>query len=147
MIPPQLTRESGVATDTPTVRPGVKAFVRSSDSVLLVRESRADGTSFWTLPGGGVCPNETPTQALRRELAEELRCPCVVGERLGLVWYAHRTRRKTVSQYTVRVCHLWTRPRPARTEGITDVTWARPGECPTRTLPQVRALLDRQLGQ
>jgi 8-oxo-dGTP diphosphatase len=47
--------------------------------LLMVRErgrsltGRHDGREYWTLPGGGIQPGETPEQAVMREVAEETR--------------------------------------------------------------------------
>ena len=44
---------------------------------------------FYEFPGGKTEPGETPEQALRRELREELSAEIVVGERLEETWPAH----------------------------------------------------------
>ncbi len=57
---------------TPRLRPAVRALVVDpADRVLLVRFDFPD-RQLWTAPGGGVDPGETPLQALRRELVEEV---------------------------------------------------------------------------
>ena len=56
--------ESGYATPKIDVR----GAVFDGDRVLLVRE-RSDGR--WTLPGGWADVNETPRQAVEKEIAEE----------------------------------------------------------------------------
>ncbi len=49
-------------------------MIDTNDNVLLVRFHwpglGTDG--FWACPGGGIDPGETPVEALRRELREEL---------------------------------------------------------------------------
>jgi ADP-ribose pyrophosphatase YjhB (NUDIX family) len=55
--------------NAPRVRVGV--LVRRQNRVLLCRQEKP-GREYWLLPGGGVEGGETLTQALRRELAEEL---------------------------------------------------------------------------
>nr|WP_283241424.1 NUDIX domain-containing protein [Mobiluncus curtisii] len=44
---------------------------------------------FYEFPGGKTEPGETPEQALRRELREELSAEIIVGERLQETWPAH----------------------------------------------------------
>jgi len=129
------------------IRSGVKALVSTSGSVLLVQEYHSDGTPFWTLPGGGVGPLETPGDALVREVREELHCDCVVGEPLETVWYAHTIRTGTFSRYVVMSCRLCERPEPASSEDVAAVRWVGPDECPPRTIPQVRNLVERRLDE
>ena len=59
-------------TDGLRIREAVRALVIDDDErVLLVRFEFPTAT-VWALPGGGVEPGETPLDALRRELHEEL---------------------------------------------------------------------------
>jgi 8-oxo-dGTP diphosphatase len=116
--------------------------VTSSDRVALVRERHADGTPFWTLPGGGAHPGESLADTLGRELAEELSCRCAVRGSRGVFWYVHRTRDRTVSVYTVCECALISRPSPSALDGVEAVRWVDPSTPPVRTLPAVRTVLD-----
>ncbi len=50
-------------------RASVKAFVYDADGKVLAVKENGDK---WSLPGGGVDHGETPLEALKRELAEEL---------------------------------------------------------------------------
>jgi len=49
----------------------VSALLRWNDRILLCRQEKP-GKEYWLLPGGGVDGGETLTEALRRELGEEL---------------------------------------------------------------------------
>jgi 8-oxo-dGTP diphosphatase len=60
------------------VRPRVAAVTVRDDRVLMVRERGADeegrhlGQEYWTLPGGGIQPGESPDSAVGREVMEEV---------------------------------------------------------------------------
>jgi len=57
----------------PRERPAVRAVVVDADGrTLLIRWDRPHGSSFWVSPGGGVEAGESNTDALRRELVEEV---------------------------------------------------------------------------
>lgn len=53
------------------------AVIIRGDQLLMIRQrgtspsGRHDGQEYWTLPGGGIQPGETPQQAVMREVAEE----------------------------------------------------------------------------
>jgi 8-oxo-dGTP pyrophosphatase MutT (NUDIX family) len=50
-------------------RVSAKAVIVREGKILLVQETE----KWWSLPGGGIDHGETVTQALQRELAEELQ--------------------------------------------------------------------------
>jgi 8-oxo-dGTP diphosphatase len=124
------------------VRRGVKALVTSSRGVLLVRERHADGTPFWTLPGGGAHAGESLETALRREIGEELRCRSLVGGAVASFWYAHRSLHRTASVYAVLDCALVGTPTPAPGE-VAGADWVRPSALPATTIPGVVAVIER----
>jgi ADP-ribose pyrophosphatase YjhB (NUDIX family) len=49
----------------------VSALLRWQERILLCRQEKP-GKEYWLLPGGGVDGGESLTEALQRELAEEL---------------------------------------------------------------------------
>lgn len=124
------------------IRRGVKALAATPRGVLLVRERHADGTPFWTLPGGGAREGEPNAATLRRELMEELRCRCAIRGVTGSFLYVHRTLYRTVSVYTVFRCTVLGAPSPAADE-ILDARWFRPADMPPTTLPGVVAAVER----
>jgi 8-oxo-dGTP diphosphatase len=60
-----------------TDRKRAAAVIIRDGLLLMVRErgtgpaGRHDGQEYWTLPGGGIQPGETPERAVMREVAEE----------------------------------------------------------------------------
>lgn len=63
---------------TVVVRERVAAIVERGGAVLMVRQRAKDqsgrhlGPEYLTLPGGGVEPDESPVNAVEREVAEEV---------------------------------------------------------------------------
>jgi 8-oxo-dGTP pyrophosphatase MutT (NUDIX family) len=55
----------------------------AAGAVVLVKPSYKDG---WDLPGGIVEPGESPADAVRREVVEELGCALPVGRLLTVDW-------------------------------------------------------------
>jgi 8-oxo-dGTP diphosphatase len=134
----------GEATDVSMAaqyRHGAKALITTDDAVLLVKEYHSDGTPFWTFPGGGVRPEESLTDALYRELEEELNChEVVIGDQTGHVCYAHHSCSGIVSLYTVFECQPLSEPTPNGAEGVAASRWVRSDALPHNTLPQVESM-------
>lgn len=133
---PRLTRD----TET-LLRYGAKAVITVSERVLLVKETHQDGSPFWTLPGGGLERNETPSTALRRELLEELGCHIAIERERTAVWYAHSSCEQ-LSRYRVFDCRLRSPPKPNSTQGILDYQWVREDDFPATTLPLVPYVIE-----
>jgi 8-oxo-dGTP diphosphatase len=124
-------------------RRGVKALIRTDESVLLVKERRVDGSVFWTLPGGGLQAAESAHAGLRRELSEELDCEIVVHDWTGRICYAHHSRDGVVSTYDIYDCCVASSIDADRAEGILEARWVESEAVPARTIPQVRCLIER----
>lgn len=60
--------------------PVVTAMMRKGDEVLLgLRPEGHNLAGYWEFPGGKVEPGESPQEALRRELEEELGIEAEIG--------------------------------------------------------------------
>ena len=59
-------------TGTLRIREATRAVVLAPDRHVLLVRFEFPQASRWALPGGGIEPGETPVDALRRELAEEV---------------------------------------------------------------------------
>ncbi len=68
----------------------VAALVRDGTRILMSRR-RADQPmpNLWEFPGGKVEPGEAPTDALAREVREELGCEVAVGRVHEVVFHAY----------------------------------------------------------
>lgn len=76
--------ETTGTTTAPKRRIHVVGAVLVRDGKILAAR-RGDGMSLagmWEFPGGKIEAGETPQEALRRELEEELRCRAEIGERV-----------------------------------------------------------------
>jgi mutator protein MutT len=74
------------------VRISTAAIVIREGRILVLRRSTGSIAGRWEFPGGKVDPGESPEQALRRELWEELGVNAVVREELARASFTHRSR-------------------------------------------------------
>jgi ADP-ribose pyrophosphatase YjhB (NUDIX family) len=71
-----------VVAERPTIRVG--GFLQHEGRILVVKQGRGE-ERYWLLPGGGVRFGETLSEALRREIDEELGLRVAVGRLLAIV--------------------------------------------------------------
>jgi 8-oxo-dGTP diphosphatase len=102
----------------------VGAVILSDGKVLCARRA-APGTlaGYWEFPGGKVEREETPRDALVREIDEELRCEVVVGAEIEST---HHEYDFATILLTTFYCDL-TAGQPHLTDHD-DVRWCTPSE-------------------
>lgn len=127
-------------------RMGAKALFTADGELLLIEEGRDDGSSFWTLPGGGVSPGESLRASLRREINEELQCQATCGIPVGTCTYEHTTFGDVTTVYTVFECTLVSQPMANGDEDILTFEWVAPTELPGELLDPFDTLI-RELRQ
>ncbi len=63
------------------------AVIISKGRVFATQRGHGEWKDFWEFPGGKIEPGETPREALRREILEELDTVVAVGRKLITVEY------------------------------------------------------------
>lgn len=93
------------------------------DGQILVSQRRADQSLplSWEFPGGKIEPGESPTQALQREIEEELGCSITVGEVEDVVFYAYETFDLIMPVYWARLSAGTPQARQ-----VAQVAWVSP---------------------
>ncbi len=65
----------------------VAAIIHDGDRIFTTQRGYGDWKDFWEFPGGKIEPGETPQEALKREIKEELTVDIEVGELIDTVEY------------------------------------------------------------
>ena len=81
----------------------VAAIIRKGDEIFATQRGYGDFKGGWEFPGGKIESGETPQQALKREIKEELEAQIEVGELLHMVEYDYPTFHLTMHCF---VCTL-----------------------------------------
>ena len=63
----------------------VAGIIRQGDRIFATQRGYGEFKDWWEFPGGKMEPGETPRQALRREISEELDADVTVGGLLKTV--------------------------------------------------------------
>ncbi len=109
----------------------VAAVIVRDGRVLL--SQRAEGSHLalhWEFPGGKVDGGESPPQALRRELAEELGVETAVGEPFAFNWHDYGEKRVLLLTYLAHI--VGGEPKAL---GVKDLGWFDRGEVASLRLP------------
>jgi 8-oxo-dGTP diphosphatase len=102
----------------------VAALVRDSAGRILLSRRRADQPMplFWEFPGGKVEEGESPTEALAREVAEELGCAARVGRIDDVVFHRYPEFDLLMLVYA---CALDGEPRAVE---VAELAWVAPAD-------------------
>jgi len=80
---------------------GVKCILECNGEILLIKNTY--GYKFWTFPGGGVHKNETLSEAVKREVNEEVGIKLDHIEFIGDFLATNQFKRDTVYCFTAKI--------------------------------------------
>lgn len=109
-------------------RTGLAAFVVILDAAGRVLLAEREDGAGWNLPGGGVDPGESPWDAARREVREEVGVEVELLRLAGL--YHVPDRPALVFSFEARILS----GEPRALEETLAVRWCDPADLPPRTL-------------
>ena len=69
----------------------VAAVIRDGDKIFATQRGYGDLKGGWEFPGGKIEEGETPQEALKREIMEELDTEIAVGELIDTIEYDYPT--------------------------------------------------------
>jgi 8-oxo-dGTP diphosphatase len=120
----------------------VVAALIEQEGRVLVAQRRADQTQplAWEFPGGKVEPGESPSQALVREIEEELACSIEVGAVVDVVFFAYDTFDLIMPVYRATI-----RAGMPVARQVAAVAWVARVELPTLAFTPADVPLARRL--
>ena len=65
----------------------VAAIIVDGERIFATQRGYGDWKDYWEFPGGKIEPGESPEEALRREIREELDTEICVGKKLTTIEY------------------------------------------------------------
>ena len=81
----------------------VAAIISADGKVLATQRGYGEHKDKWEFPGGKIEPGETPEQALRREIREELSADISVNQFVCTVEHDYPTFHLTMHNYLCQV--------------------------------------------
>ena len=109
---------------------------------VLVAQRRADQAHplSWEFPGGQVEPGESPSQALVREIQEELACSIEVGAVVDVVFFAYEAFDLIMPVYRATI-----RAGEPVARQVAAVVWVTRAQLPTLAFTPADLPLARRL--
>jgi ADP-ribose pyrophosphatase YjhB (NUDIX family) len=123
-------------TRSATFRIGVYAVIFDQERVLLAHRRDID---WWNLPGGGMEPDETVEEAMRREVREETGLDVVVERLIGV--YSKPQKQEVVLTFRCSVVG----GTLSATEESRECRFFSPDALPPNTLPKHRQRVEDAL--
>jgi 8-oxo-dGTP diphosphatase len=131
-----------------TPKPTVSALLTRAGpggrtEVLLVRRAVPPRQGMWDAPGGFIDPDESPTDALARELHEELGVEATVGPVVGI--FPDTYGEGEDAEPTLNIYYQATilRGEPTPSSDVSEAQWWPLDDLPPLAFPNNRAALER----
>jgi ADP-ribose pyrophosphatase len=120
----------------------VVAALIEQEGRVLVAQRRADQAHplSWEFPGGQVEPGESPSQALVREIQEELACSIEVGAVVDVVFFAYEAFDLIMPVYRATI-----RAGEPVARQVAAVVWVTRAQLPTLAFTPADLPLARRL--
>lgn len=83
----------------------VAAIIRKENKIFATQRGYGDWKDWWEFPGGKIEPGESPEEALKREILEELSTEILIDEFFCMVEYDYHKFHLTMHCY---LCSLLT---------------------------------------
>jgi 8-oxo-dGTP pyrophosphatase MutT (NUDIX family) len=124
---------------------GARALVIRDDEILLIRHTYADG---WYTIGGGIDRGETPRQAIKRELREEVGLD-VEGEPklMGIYYNGSIKRGDYVVLYVISSVKELPANAKTRSLEIAEQRWFKLDNLPQDISPATKRRIEEFLGK
>lgn len=107
----------------------VAAVIRDGDKIFATQRGYGEYKDGWEFPGGKIEEGETPQEALKREILEELDTEITVGDLIKTIEYDYPTFHLSMDCFwaTVKSGHLELREAEAARwlskEELDEVEW------------------------
>ena len=108
----------------------ISAPDREGVFLLTRRKSEQELGGFWEFPGGKVEPGESPTEAVKRELREELGIKVSVGDVFEIGFHGDDTKDIILIIYCCSIVHGTPRCHEAE-----EMRWLSPNEIVNLRMP------------
>jgi len=116
---------------------GVKCVIEHNGNVLMIRNAYTR-INQWTFPGGGVKKNESPEDAIKREVAEETGINVLELNKLGQFFTTQEYKEDRVHCFYATTKDMETTKDHAE---IQEIKWFPVNEIPNSIAPSVTKVL------
>lgn len=81
----------------------VAAIIVRNERIFVTKRGYGEFKGYWEFPGGKIEPHEKPTEALKREIDEELRVKISVGRLLHTIEYDYPSFHLSMDCYLCKI--------------------------------------------